>query len=141
MERRGVNTSTAHFRADRLGWRDSKTEPTLPIASWPQRRFKERARKHAALGKPSVTVVVVFTRHTLSDRTTDPEGLLVHKRGDARASNGLERSTCPRDREITDRKRPQIVHVHNTLPLISPAVFYAARAAGAAESIRFTTIH
>ena len=27
------------------------------------------------------------------------------------------------------RERPQIVHVHNTLPLLSPAVYYAARAA------------
>jgi len=28
------------------------------------------------------------------------------------------------------RERPQIVHVHNTLPLISPAAYYAAGAAG-----------
>ncbi len=28
--------------------------------------------------------------------------------------------------------RPQVVHVHNTLPLISPAVYYAAHAEGAA---------
>ena len=28
------------------------------------------------------------------------------------------------------RERPQIVHVHNTLPLLSPAVYYAARAMG-----------
>ena len=28
------------------------------------------------------------------------------------------------------RERPQIVHVHNTLPLLSPAVYYAAGAAG-----------
>src|SRR5690606_9993337 len=28
--------------------------------------------------------------------------------------------------------RPDVVHVHNTLPLISPAVYYAAQATGAA---------
>jgi len=32
-------------------------------------------------------------------------------------------------RAILRRERPQIVHVHNTLPLLSPAVYYAARAA------------
>jgi glycosyltransferase involved in cell wall biosynthesis len=30
---------------------------------------------------------------------------------------------------ILQRERPQIVHVHNTLPLLSPAVYYAAGAA------------
>jgi len=32
-------------------------------------------------------------------------------------------------RAILRRERPHIVHVHNTLPLLSPAVYYAARAA------------
>lgn len=31
---------------------------------------------------------------------------------------------------LLKREQPQIVHVHNTLPLLSPAVYYAARAAG-----------
>lgn len=33
-------------------------------------------------------------------------------------------------RASLERERPQIVHVHNTLPLISPAVYYAAAAVG-----------
>jgi glycosyltransferase involved in cell wall biosynthesis len=33
-------------------------------------------------------------------------------------------------RVVLERERPQIVHVHNTLPLLSPAVYYAAAAAG-----------
>lgn len=32
-------------------------------------------------------------------------------------------------RAVLQRERPQIVHVHNTLPLLSPAVYYAAAAA------------
>jgi glycosyltransferase involved in cell wall biosynthesis len=31
-------------------------------------------------------------------------------------------------RQLLRRERPDMVHVHNTLPLISPAVYYAARA-------------
>lgn len=34
--------------------------------------------------------------------------------------------------ELFQSTRPDIVHVHNTLPLISPAIYYAATAAGAA---------
>lgn len=34
-----------------------------------------------------------------------------------------------RTRALFDKLKPDVVHVHNTLPLISPAVFYAARAA------------
>src|SRR5438309_7354181 len=33
---------------------------------------------------------------------------------------------------LIDRFRPDVVHVHNTLPLASPAVLWAARRAGAA---------
>ena len=33
-------------------------------------------------------------------------------------------------REILRRERPEVMHVHNTLPLISPAAYYAARAEG-----------
>ena len=33
-------------------------------------------------------------------------------------------------RALLEHARPQIVHVHNTLPLLSPAVYYAAAAAG-----------
>lgn len=35
-------------------------------------------------------------------------------------------------RALFQETRPAVVHVHNTLPLISPAVYYAARAEGAA---------
>ncbi len=31
---------------------------------------------------------------------------------------------------LLEQERPSIVHVHNTLPLLSPAVYYAARSAG-----------
>jgi glycosyltransferase involved in cell wall biosynthesis len=33
-------------------------------------------------------------------------------------------------KSLLRQERPDIVHVHNTLPVISPAVYYAARAAG-----------
>lgn len=33
-------------------------------------------------------------------------------------------------REIIRRERPQVVHLHNTLPLISPAAYYAAASEG-----------
>lgn len=35
-------------------------------------------------------------------------------------------------RAFLTRERPQVVHVHNTLPLISPSVYHAARAEGVA---------
>jgi glycosyltransferase involved in cell wall biosynthesis len=40
------------------------------------------------------------------------------------------RTTYREMRAVLHRERPQIVHVHNTLPLLSPAVYYAARTAG-----------
>jgi glycosyltransferase involved in cell wall biosynthesis len=39
------------------------------------------------------------------------------------------RSTYRDMRAVLQRERPQLVHVHNTLPLLSPAVYYAAGAA------------
>ena len=33
-------------------------------------------------------------------------------------------------RRLLERERPALVHVHNTLPVVSPAVYYAARRAG-----------
>lgn len=41
-------------------------------------------------------------------------------------------------RALLERQRPHIVHVHNTLPLISPAVYYAA---GAARVSVVQTLH
>src|SRR2546428_5328072 len=41
-------------------------------------------------------------------------------------------------RAVLQRERPQIVHVHNTLPLLSPAVYYAA---GAARVPGVQTLH
>jgi len=41
-------------------------------------------------------------------------------------------------RALLERQRPHIVHVHNTLPLISPAVYYAA---GAAQVPVVQTLH
>ncbi len=38
-------------------------------------------------------------------------------------------STYREMRDMLRRQRPDIVHVHNTLPLLSPAVYYAAHAA------------
>ena len=35
-------------------------------------------------------------------------------------------------RALAERSRPQVVHFHNTFPLISPASYYAVRGAGAA---------
>jgi len=32
--------------------------------------------------------------------------------------------------QLIKRERPQVVHIHNTLPLISPAAYYAAKRAG-----------
>jgi len=40
------------------------------------------------------------------------------------------RSSYRRLRSLVSRERPQLVHFHNTLPLISPAGYYAAKAEG-----------
>ena len=42
------------------------------------------------------------------------------------------REICRRLRDLVRRERPDVVHFHNTFPLISPAAYYAARAEGAA---------
>src|SRR5262249_31003173 len=42
------------------------------------------------------------------------------------------RSAYARIKETIKRERPEIVHFHNTFPLISPSAYYAASAAGAA---------
>jgi Glycosyl transferase 4-like domain len=42
------------------------------------------------------------------------------------------REFCGRLRDLVRRERPDVVHFHNTFPLISPAAYYAARAGGAA---------
>lgn len=42
------------------------------------------------------------------------------------------REICRRLRDLVRRERPDVVHFHNTFPLISPAAYYAARAGGAA---------
>ena len=35
-------------------------------------------------------------------------------------------------RRIVEKEQPDIMHVHNTVPLISPSVFYAASGSGTA---------
>jgi|WetSurMetagenome_2_1015567.scaffolds.fasta_scaffold86025_2 glycosyltransferase involved in cell wall biosynthesis len=42
------------------------------------------------------------------------------------------RAVCADLRALAERSRPQVVHFHNTFPLISPAAYYAVRGAGAA---------
>jgi glycosyltransferase involved in cell wall biosynthesis len=42
------------------------------------------------------------------------------------------RAACADLRAIAERSRPQVVHFHNTFPLVSPAAYYAVRGAGAA---------
>jgi hypothetical protein len=42
------------------------------------------------------------------------------------------REFCGRLRELVRSERPEVVHFHNTFPLISPAAYCAARAEGAA---------
>lgn len=45
-------------------------------------------------------------------------------------ANALWSATAFREvRALVERERPAIVHVHNTVPIISPAVYYAARRA------------
>jgi glycosyltransferase involved in cell wall biosynthesis len=47
------------------------------------------------------------------------------------ARQSLWNSRTHRDvRRLLERERPALVHVHNTLPVISPSVYYAARGAG-----------
>src|SRR5436190_17505708 len=42
------------------------------------------------------------------------------------------RQTYHKLRALAHQERPQVVHFHNTFPLISPAAYYAARGQGAA---------
>ena len=97
-------------------------------------------------------IVLVHNRYQRpggEDRVFEAEGELLRRNGhevteyaahnDDVASLGLvalagktiwNRDTTRGMREIFQRVRPDVVHVHNTLPLVSPAVYYAARAGG-----------
>lgn len=41
---------------------------------------------------------------------------------------------------LLQEKKPDVVHVHNTFPLISPSIFWACRSEGVPSYIPFTTI-
>lgn len=76
----------------------------------------------AALLEAHGHVVVRFTAHNDAVREIGPAALAVKtiwNGAAARAARGVLR-----------RERPQVVHVHNTFPLISPAIYHAARAEG-----------
>jgi glycosyltransferase involved in cell wall biosynthesis len=68
--------------------------------------------------------VVRWTRH--NDAINQMRGLSA-----ARATL-WNHSSAAELAELVRRHRPQVVHFHNTFPLISPAAYYAARAGGAA---------
>ena len=83
----------------------------------------------------------VFTAETelLRTRGHDVETYVIHNdRVDEMSRLGLAAATVwnrESHREITEissRFRPDVVHFHNTLPLISPAGYHAARSCGAA---------
>ena len=66
-------------------------------------------------------------RYTVSNDGVDGAGRL------ALARSTVWNSARYRElRHLFQTGRPDVVHVHNTLPLISPAVYYAAKAEGAA---------
>jgi len=68
--------------------------------------------------------VVTFTRHNDSVSGQPPWSL---------AARALWNRSAARELEgIVRDHRAEVVHFHNTLPLISPAAYYAARRAGAA---------
>ena len=67
------------------------------------------------------------TQYCLSNDATDGMGHL------ALASRTIwSRPAFVEMQRLIDLHRPQVVHFHNTLPLISPAAYYAAREAGVA---------
>jgi glycosyltransferase involved in cell wall biosynthesis len=68
--------------------------------------------------------VVTFTRHNESVCDMGPWSLAAQTLWNRQAATELER--------VVRAHRADIVHFHNTLPLISPATYYAARRAGAA---------
>jgi glycosyltransferase involved in cell wall biosynthesis len=68
--------------------------------------------------------VVTFTKHNDDVATERPWTLAARTIWNARVARELE--------ELVRDFRADVVHFHNTLPLISPAAYYAARRAGAA---------
>ena len=84
------------------------------------RVFEEEARLLAAHGHH----VVTYTKHNDAVDGMRPWSLA--------AKTIWNRQSARELGELVRRERADIVHFHNTLPLISPAAYYAARRAGAA---------
>ena len=68
--------------------------------------------------------VIQFTKHNDATQDMSRVGLA--------ASTIWNRKTATQLRQIVRRERADVVHFHNTLPLISPSAYYAARRGGAA---------
>jgi glycosyltransferase involved in cell wall biosynthesis len=66
--------------------------------------------------------VVLYTAHNDAVRELSKLSLAVR--------TSWSRTAYRQMRAVLQHERPQIVHVHNTLPLLSPAIYYAAGAAG-----------
>jgi hypothetical protein len=77
--------------------------------------------------------VIEFTRHSDTLRQQGPVGSV---RG--ALSTPWNPFNLYRLRRTIERERPHIMHVHNTFPLLSPSVFYAAKDSGTATVM---TIH
>lgn len=77
--------------------------------------------------------VIEFTRH--SDEIRGRGGLGVLR---GALSTPWNPFSLARLRETLQRERPQVMHVHNTFPLLSPAIFRAARGGGCATVL---TLH
>lgn len=77
--------------------------------------------------------VVEFTRHSDTIRRQGAWGLL-----HGALSTPWNPCVVHEMKKLIERERPQVMHVHNTFPLISPAVFRAARGTGTATVL---TLH
>jgi glycosyltransferase involved in cell wall biosynthesis len=84
------------------------------------RVFEEETRLLAAHGHH----VATFTKHNDAVEGMRPWALAARTIWNRQAARELE--------QLVRDERADVVHFHNTLPLISPAAYYAARRAGAA---------
>src|SRR5215467_7724429 len=63
--------------------------------------------------------------HTVSEAPSDPNGII--EKIDVAVSCVWSKSSYDKYRNILAEEQPDVVHVHNFFPVISPAIYYACR--------------
>jgi len=112
-------------------WKDASASTDMKISSRtistapkPQRR-KRRLRGRADMLRARGHQVVEFTRHSDDIRSRGAAGVL--QGALATPWNPFSAAAL---RRLILRERPDLVHAHNTFPLISPSIFSTAHALG-----------